>query len=486
MHRSRLRSTVPVLVFALTLIPTSARATTAAGSISVGAHVNVTRDLYAENEESLGMSPNGRLLAGAWNDWNYNDGCGFSYSTNGGASWAPKTFVPGLTAFTNDPSIPGTGQYGIAGDPAVAFNPRFGVFDVVCQSFGGNPSAVNLLATTFDQSVANPVADENASYGADAWTRPTSVTTGKSNGSQKGHNGQFPDHESITVDTGTGAGHHYGRLYVSWAMFNGNGRSPIEVAFSDDDGFTWTGPILVSDKDHTTNQDARVSIAPDGTLYMTFLGGPNETSLKHNFVAVARSRTGGRTWSSTHEVAPIVAPIPGVLPNSSYRDSSDVTASIDRSTGRLVLAFTDAKSGASQVYAVHQRTAADISDWSTPRRVKPSGREQFFPWMSSAPDGRIDLVFYDRTCDPGDTANCVTLSSSWDTGRTWTSTSLLSTPFDGDTFDACLAFVQASDCGIKFLGDYIAVGSTNSNAVSLFTGNGPNSQDVFSVTATFP
>jgi hypothetical protein len=463
-----------------------ARAATSIGaSLQVQSPVNVTNDAFAENEESLGMDPTGTLLASAWNDWNYNDGCGFSYSTTGGATWAPKTFVPGLTKFTNDPSVPGTGSYAVAGDPSVAFNPRFGVFDVVCQSFAGNKSSgVNLLATTFDPSLANPAADENASYGAAAWTTPTSVATGKSNGAQKGHNGHFPDHESITVDTGTEPGHHFGRLYVAWAMFNGNGRSPIEVAFSDDNGQTWTGPIVVSDKAHTTNQDARVEVAPDGTLYMTFLGGPNETSLKGNFIAVSKSSNGGGTWSATHEVAPIVSPTPGLLPNSNYRVFADVTASVDQATGQLVMAFTDGKSGASQVYVVHQRVSGGLSHWSTPKRVKPSTREEFFPWMSAAPDGRVDLVFYDRACDPNDTLNCVTLSSSSDAGVTWSSTSLLPTGFDGDQFQACLAFVQQPDCGTFFLGDYIAVSSTDSKAVSLFTGNGPISADVFAVTAS--
>src|SRR5579862_1500757 len=79
--------------------------------------VNVTHDQFASNEESLGMNPDGSLLAAAWNSWDYNDGCGFSYSTNGGSSWAPRTFVPGFTAYTNDPSVPGTGRFSAAGDP---------------------------------------------------------------------------------------------------------------------------------------------------------------------------------------------------------------------------------------------------------------------------------------------------------------------------------------------------------------------------------
>jgi hypothetical protein len=75
-----------------------------AGSISVTQPVNVTHDLFADNEESLGMNGSGSLLAGAWNDFDFNDGCGFAYSTTGGRTWAPRTFVPGFTKFTNDPT----------------------------------------------------------------------------------------------------------------------------------------------------------------------------------------------------------------------------------------------------------------------------------------------------------------------------------------------------------------------------------------------
>src|SRR5437868_12089275 len=68
--------------------------------------INVTNSQFAANEESLGMDASGNLLAASWNDWHYNDGCGFSYSTNGGTSWAPESFAP-FTSFTNDPNVPG-------------------------------------------------------------------------------------------------------------------------------------------------------------------------------------------------------------------------------------------------------------------------------------------------------------------------------------------------------------------------------------------
>ncbi|MGZ4104667.1 MAG: sialidase family protein [Actinomycetota bacterium] len=456
------------------------------GTTVVSTPVNVTQDHFANNEESLGMDPTGMLLAGAWNDWEYNDGCGFSYSTDGGAHWAPESFVPGFTAFTNDPNVDGTGRFGVAGDPSVAWNPAFSTFDVVCQTFGSKTgNQIQLQATTFDPTKADPNADVNASYGAAAWTTPVPVATGKSNGSQKGSNGQLPDHESITVDTSDAPGHHYGRLFVSWAEFSGFGRSPINVAFSDDNGGTWTGPIRVSDKDHQFDQDARVSVAPNGDIYMTWIGGPNEKSLKNNVVEAARSTDGGATWSRTYTVANIVSPVPGVLPNSEYRVFEDVTASVDQATGALVVVYDDMKTGPSTMYATHTQTPGDLTSFTSPVAVAASGKEQFFPWMSAAPNGRVDLVYYDRFCDSGDKDNCVVLASSTDSGASWTTTTVLGTGFDGDQFQACLAFVDPPDCGVQFLGDYIAVGSTNTRAQVLYTGNGSDAMDVFSASVTF-
>lgn len=455
-------------------------------AVAVSPPLNVTHDEFADNEESLGMSPNGQLLAGSWNDFDYNDGCGFSYSTDGGDHWAPRTFVPGFTAFTDDPDVPGTGSFPIAGDPSVAYNPRSGRFDVICQAFGGQGGAISLLATTFDPDRADPTLGENDSYGAAAWTTPVAVATGTSNGTQKGSNGKFPDHESIVVDTGSGPGHHFGRLFVAWAEFSGSGRSPIDVAFSDDDGRRWTGPIRVGDVAHKFGQDARPSIGPDGTVYLTWIASPNEKSLKDNVVVAAASTDGGLTWGANHEAASVVSPIPGLLPGSRYRIFEDAWSAVDQARGTLQIAFTDMRTGPSNIYVTHNLHAGDLSAWAAPRRVRPSAGQQFFPWVDSAPNGRVDVVYYDRTCDlPRNVANCVTLSSSTDGGTTWRNTALTTHGFNGDRYQACLAFVDPPDCGFFFLGDYIAVESNDAKAQVLYTGNGPRAMDVFSVRATF-
>jgi hypothetical protein len=455
---------------------------------SVVGPTDITNDFFANNEESLGMDPSGTLLAGAWNDWEYNDGCGFSYSTDGGATWAPESFAP-FTMFSNTPGVAPIfpSKFAVAGDPAVAYNPKSGLFDVLCQAFGTRTgNQIQLLSTTFDPAKADPTADVNLSYGAAAWRLPVAVATGSAPGKQKGSNGQFPDHEAITVDTTHGPYSHYGRLYVAWAEFSGLGRSPINIAYSDDDGAHWSGPIRISDNGHQFDQDAIPRVGPDGTIYVTWINGPNENSLKNNVAMIDASRTGGTSWGADHVVAPILAPIPGQLPNSNYRVFTDVHSAVDQATGKVIVTFTDRISGASQIYSTHTATAGNLDSFTPPIRIKPSGQEQFFPWMDAAPNGRVDLVFYDRSCDPADTANCVTLASTSDSGASWTNEYLLSSGFNGDQWQACLAFVDPQPfCGNYFLGDYIAVESNNAKAAVLYTGNGAHAMDVFSVQALF-
>jgi hypothetical protein len=459
-----------------------------AAAQSVSKPLDVTNSQFAGNEESLGLSPDGSLLAGAWNDWHYNDGCGFSYSTDGGARWAPESFVPGLTQFTNDPNVPGlNSKFSTAGDPSVVYNPKFGDFDVVCQAFGSaTGNQIQLLATTFNPAKVTDPTNTNGSYGLTAWRLPASViTAGTSNGSVKGSNGQFPDHESITVDTHPNSP-HYGRIYVGWAEFNGSGRSPIQIAYSDDDGATWTGPIIVSDSNKQFDQDARPSVAPNGDVFMTWINGPNETSPKDNFAMADMSPDGGASWGKDVTVAPITGAYSG-LPNSLYRDSSDVWSTTD-SNGRLIVAFSDDRSGVPQIWITHSLQRDSLSGFAPAFRVDPTNQVQFFPWLSAAPTGgRVDLIFYDRSCDPvSDTLNCVTESSTSNGGASWSTVPVTSSGFDGDKFQACLAFVQSPNCGVYFLGDYIAIASTATESQMLWTGNGPRAQDVFSAHAKFP
>src|SRR5919199_2002358 len=127
----------------------------AAGSSSGVTVVNVSDDTTAQNETPLAVNPrNPQNLITGNNDWNYNDGCGVNASFDGGKSWTktlPNGFLPGITKYTNDPLVPGTGAYDFAGDPYVAFGPD-GTAYFSCFGYQGTPpyNVVLLLSRSYD------------------------------------------------------------------------------------------------------------------------------------------------------------------------------------------------------------------------------------------------------------------------------------------------------------------------------------------------
>src|SRR5712692_9594731 len=150
--------------------------------------VDVTGDTTSQNESPLAVNPTNpmNMITGN-NDWNYNDGCGMNVTFDGGRTWTPSLpngFLPGITKFTNDPNVPGTGAYDAGGDPTVAFGPD-GTAYFVCQAFNFTPPfAIAMLA--------NRSTDGGKTWLASGLTQ---VSAWNGNGKSRGANGQFPDHE---------------------------------------------------------------------------------------------------------------------------------------------------------------------------------------------------------------------------------------------------------------------------------------------------
>ena len=206
----------------ITTLSTPSFSALGAGSVSV---VNVSRDTTAQNETPLAVNPaNPSNMITGNNDWNYNDGCGVNVTFDGGKTWTPTLpsgFIPGITQFTNDPSVPGTGPFDFGGDPGVAFSPDGRTAYFTCFGYRGKQVALWLSRSS----------DGGRTWTAGGPDHPlTLVSAFQGEGKARGSNGQFPDHESITVAND-------GTIYVPWAHFTGfSGHSPIFIAVSRDGG----------------------------------------------------------------------------------------------------------------------------------------------------------------------------------------------------------------------------------------------------------
>src|SRR5438552_312318 len=327
--------------------------------------VDVSRDTTAQNETPIAVNPlnPSNLITGA-NDWNFNDGCAVNASFDGGQTWTatlPNGFIPGVTRFTNDPSVPGTGFFDAGGDPAVAFGPD-GTAYFVCQGFNfTSPFQINLLL-------------------------------------------------SRSTDGGR-----------SW-LKGGKGTANY-VAVSRDGGATWTAPVAFSVYANP------VCIFPSFCFNIPV--GPSGTPFRG----------------------------PGSYPAPAF----------DARRNRADVVFADLVNGLGRIYFT-STAASDPGHWSPPVEIAPGRGDRFGAEISVATNGRIDVMFDDRSYS-GNALVDVTYASSTDGGATWTTTRVSTAGFDPGASGVPDA---SSPTGIRpFIGDYNGIASLADHAVMTWTGVAP-------------
>ncbi|MDQ1484631.1 MAG: hypothetical protein QOJ62_324 [Actinomycetota bacterium] len=478
MHRSKvfvIGCSVATLVVAGGGGAVAATVSTTGAGVSV---VNVSQstpsgDVTSQNETPIAVNPANpkNMITGA-NDWNYNDGCAVNTTFDGGKTWTatlPDGYLTGITKYTNDPNVPGTGAYDAGGDPSIAFSPDGKVAYYVCQAFNfTSPFQIALLL--------------NRSYdGGRTWQKTglTQVSTGTGNSASKGSNGQFPDHENIHVDPVSGW------IYVTWAQFNGQGtHSPVNVAISRDGGASFTGTQVTSGNVRN-NQDQRVVTDPQGNAYLTFDNGVQGG--KGTVLYVSKLVAGSSTWSTPILFATLANPV-CLFPPSCFNISggqfrgpgSYPAPAFNTADGRLYVAYADLKGSYAQIY-VQSASGADLNHWTTPAAVAPAAADRFGAELSIASTGRIDLSFYDRSYSANQLVD-VTYATSSNGGATWRTTRV--TP---SGFDPSLWGVPSGSSFRPFIGDYNGIASTSTTARLTWTGVSapkPYNLDVYYATVT--
>jgi hypothetical protein len=157
--------------------------------------------------------------------------------------------------------------------------------------------------------------------------------------------------------------------------------------------------------------------------------------------------------------------------------------------GRMVAAWADGRSGESDVLA---RSSTDGgSTWTSPVRVNQDaagdGVNKDRPAVSIAPDGRVDVLYYDRILDHRGTTADVFLSSSSDGGHSFPKVQRVSSQSSdravgpqGSPYD------NEADFGTR-----IAVLATNKQDIAVWTDTRSGTldngrQDIYSGVVAFP
>jgi hypothetical protein len=292
------------------------------------------------------------------------------------------------------------------------------------------------------------------------------------------------------------------RLYMTWVQgdevgtlrFARAGENPVQVARSDDGGDSWSFPVAVNDASRQRVVTPAPAVGPNGELYVLYLdlgqdrldyeaghegrGGPPYQGAFQ--LVLARSADQGRTWEESvveDRLAPIQRFIVLFPPSPSV--------AVDRS-GRVYAAFHDARLGDPDVWL--WSLAPGGSGWEGPTRVNDTkqrdGTWQYMPKVAVAPDGRLDVVYYDRRSDPKNIDNHVSLQSSFDAGKTFSPALRLSSR----QFSSKIGFGAKE--GLPDLGSRLGLVSDDRQALPLWTDTragtpATQKQDLAMASATF-
>jgi hypothetical protein len=272
-----------------------------------------------------------------------------------------------------------------------------------------------------------------------------------------------------------------GRVYLTWLqakevglfLFPGTDNE-IVATRSVDGGRSFSPPARVSGRARVRTLAPSPAVGPDGALYILYLdvgddrldyagahhstGGPPYAG--RFALVLARSGDGGARWQESlvdDRIVPARRFISFLPPTPSL--------AIDPRNGRIYVAFED---GAERPADVHLWTLAPgAGAWKGPIRVNDTAANdhstQYLPKLAVAPDGRLDVVYYDRRADPGDRRNQVALQSSVDDGSSFTPHVNLS---DG-SFDARIG--AGSERGLPDIGSRLGLVSEPAGAVAAWT-----------------
>ena len=271
------------------------------------------------------------------------------------------------------------------------------------------------------------------------------------------------------------------RLFLTWVkaeelglyQFSTTGN-PIMAIRSDDGGVNWTQPTRVSSAARERIVAPSPAVGASGELNVLYLdlgedvldyggghrgrGGPPYDGDWQ--LVLARSTDNGATWRESvveSRLTPTERFIVFTPPTPSLE--------IDRDSGRLYAAFQDGRNGDADVMLWTLPEGAGA--WTGPVRVNDTprrdGTSQYLPELAVAPNGRLDVLYYDRRNDRTNVLNEVSLQSSFDEGKTFTPRVRVS----DRAFSSRIGF--GLERGLPDLGSRLGLLSTDTRAYGVWT-----------------
>ena len=209
--------------------------------------------------------------------------------------------------------------------------------------------------------------------------------------------------------------------------------NPIVVTRSEDGGRSFSPPVTVSEPSRLAVQPTLLAWGGDRVVVGALDLGEDRDTYQSSHegqpgppppgpwrLVAWTSSDGGSTFGPAKAVAERLVPSQRVL-----IDLAPAPAfAVDPGRNRLYVAW---ESGHDVVLS---RSDDGGDTWSPSRRLGASSGAQFLPGVGVAPDGRVDVAFYDRSGDPNDVLAELVLASSTDGGESFVTSTVSARPFD--------------------------------------------------------
>ncbi|MDQ6661946.1 MAG: glycoside hydrolase [Chloroflexota bacterium] len=311
----------------------------------------------------------------------------------------------------------------------------------------------------------------------------------------------FSDKPWITVDLTRGP--YSGTIYVVWDYDHGGdcGDGNLckqELAFSrsTNEGKTFSQVQLVEGNApfctnpakgrpvHSTICDAALGsipvVLPNGTIAITSMYIDLMSGHIPSRLMVTTSPDSGITWTSP-VLAATISDIIGIFPPEKYRNLSLPAFACDPRTGQLYIVWADKATGDADILLITSKDSGKT--WSAPIRVNDdplrNGANQFQPQLVVAPNGVVNVSFFDTRVDAHHRLIDVYLAQSIDAGISFLQNVHVTTQSWDPRVDAPI-----DSSGLQFIGDYQGLAADNHFVHPFWNDTRTGKQEIF--TAAVP
>jgi hypothetical protein len=375
----------------------------------------------AANEASMCIDPNNpNRIAVAWRQFDTTNSnfrqAGYAYSTNGGVDW----------------TVGGTLQTNVfRSDPVLASDAE-GHF--------------------YYLSLNNPTT-----FTCDIWRSTNGGANWQLIGPAVGG-----DKEWFTIDTTPGPGH--GSFYQDWDTSSPTGSR--DFSLSRDGGVTWSTPIGIPQ----TPFFGTLDVGPNGELYLL---GWNGSQFWVNRATNAPNRSVPLAFDLTVPVNLGGSQLFSAGPNP-VGLLGQASIGVDRSTNQTrgnVYALCSAGNSSNLCDVMFARSTDGGVTWSAPAPINDPGSNSYhwFGTLAVAPDGRIDVVWYDTRSNTNNNFSELYYSSSLDGGLTWSANQPVSV-----AFNTTLGWPQQQK-----IGDYLGLIALNDATCVAYSATFNGEEDIY-------